>query len=76
MLPRITERTEMIAVVQGIMDMRYTEEEMPGVMDLLVRSTGCPRVSDLIFWPKRLMMASEVIDTALAHRAIVLGDKT
>ena len=76
MLPRITEKTEMIAVVQGIMDMRYTDEEMPGVMDLLVRSTGCPKVSDFIFWPTQPMTASEVIEAALAHRPVIVRGKT
>ncbi len=76
MTNRITDKSEMVALVQRIMDMRYTEEELPGLMELLTRSTGWPGVSDLIFWPKRSMSAAEVIDTALAHRPIVLGDRT
>ena len=76
MLPRITDRAELVALVQRIVDMRYTEEELPDLLDLLARSTACPEVSDLIFWPKRPMTAAEIVDAALAHRPIILGDRT
>lgn len=76
MLPRITDRAELVALVQRIVDMRYTEEELPDLLDLLARSTACPEVSDLIFWPKREMTATEIVDAALAHRPIILGDRT
>jgi len=65
-----------VALVQRIIDMRYSEQEMPDILDLLVRSTGCPAVSDLIYWPKRPMTAAEIVDAALAHRPIILGDAT
>ncbi len=76
MLPRITDRAELVALVQRIVDMRYTEEELPDILDLVARSTACPEVSDLIFWPKREMTATEIVDAALAHRPIILGDRT
>jgi hypothetical protein len=76
MTNRITDKSEMVALVLRIMEMRYTEEELPELIDLLTRSTGCPGISDLIFWPKRSMSAAEVVDTALAHRPIILGDRT
>lgn len=63
-------------MVQRIIDMRYSEEEMPDILDLLVRSTGCPGVSDMIFWPKHPMTAAEIVDASLAHRPIILDDKT
>lgn len=76
MPPRITDRAELVALVQRIVDMRYTEEELPGLLNLLARSTACPEVSDLIFWPKSPMTAGEIVDAALAHRPIILGDRT
>lgn len=76
MLPRITDRDELVALVQRIIDMRYSEGEMLDILDLLVRSTGCPDVSDLIYWAKRPMTAAEIVDTALSHRPIILGDAT
>jgi hypothetical protein len=72
MLPRITDRAELVALVQRIVDMRYTEEELPDLLDLLTRSTACPEASDLIFWPKREMTATEIVDAALAQRPIIL----
>ena len=62
--------------VQRIMDMHYLEDELAEQLELLRRSTGCPGVSDLIFWPKRPMTAAEIVDEALAHRPIILGDRT
>ncbi len=59
-----------------VLDMHYAEAEMPQVLDMLVRGTACPHVSDLIYWPKRPMTAQEIVDTALAHRAIILGSGT
>ena len=76
MLPRITDRAELIALVQRIMEARGTEEELHELLDLLERSTACPEVSDFIFCPKRPMTADEVVDAALAHRPIILGDRT
>ena len=73
MLPRITERQELVAVVQRVMDVGYSDEEMVTIMDLLVTSTGCPHVSDLIYWPKQSMTAEQVVDAALAFRPIILG---
>lgn len=73
MLPCITDRQELVAVVQRVMDVGYTDEEMVTIMDLLVRSTGCSHVSDLIFWSKRPMTAEQVVDAALAYRPIILG---
>lgn len=74
-MKRIAEKGELIALVQRILDLRYTEEELPGLLDLLVRSTGCPDVSDLIYYSKRPMTAAEIVDAALAHRPTILGDK-
>ena len=76
MLPRITDRDELVVLVQRIIDRRYSEEEMRGILDLLVRSTGCPDFSDLIYWPKRPMTAAEIVDAALSHRQIIRGDAT
>ena len=74
MLARIPDKTEMIALVQRIIDMRYTEEELDDLLDLLARSTGCAAVSDLIFWPERELSAAEIIDAAMACPPIALGD--
>jgi hypothetical protein len=69
----ITDKAELIELVQRVLDMRYTEEELPGLMDILKRSTGCPHVSDLIYCPDRSMTAADIVDIALSHRPITLG---
>jgi hypothetical protein len=74
MTARITDKAEMVALVQRIMDGLGTEEELADMVDLLKRSTACPAVSDLIFYSKRPMSAAEVVEAALAHRPIILGD--
>jgi hypothetical protein len=73
MTPRITDKAEMIALVQRILDMRYAEEELPDLMDLLKRSTGCPDVSNLIYYSRKPMSAAEIVEAALKHRPISIG---
>ena len=63
-------------MVQRVLDMEYAEAEIPGVLDMLVRSTGCPDVSDLIYWPKRPTTPQEIVDIALAYRPIIPGGGT
>ncbi|MFI6639035.1 e9imm peptide [Streptomyces sp. NPDC050504] len=69
-------RTEAVALVQRIMDVDYeSEDEVGAWLDRLDRALSCPsgRVSDLIFWsPGRGLSADEVVDRALAYRAIEL----
>ncbi|MGW3388689.1 e9imm peptide [Streptomyces cinereoruber] len=69
-------RTEAVALVQRIMDADYaSEDEVDGWLDRLDRALACPsgHVSGLIFWPpEQEFSADEVVDQALAHRAIAL----
>lgn len=69
-------RTEAVALVQRIMDADHaSEDEVDGWLDRLDRALACPsgHVSSLVFWPpERELSADEVVDQALAHRAIVL----
>ncbi|MGW1193471.1 e9imm peptide [Streptomyces sp. NPDC002559] len=69
-------RTEAVALVQRIMDADHaSEDEVDGWLDRLGRALACPsgHVSSLVFWPpERELSADEVVDQALAHRAIVL----
>ncbi|MEY2227034.1 e9imm peptide [Streptomyces sp. BF23-19] len=69
-------RTEAVALVQRVMDADYaSEDEADGWLDGLDRALACPsgHVSGLIFWPpERELSADEVVDQALAYRAIAL----
>lgn len=69
-------RLEAVALVQRIMDADYaSEDEADGWLDRLDRALACPsgHVSGLVFWPpERELSADEVVDQALAYRAIEL----
>lgn len=69
-------RAEAVALVQRIMNADYaSEDEADGWLGQLDRALACPsgHVSGLIFWPpERELSADEVVDEALAYRAIVL----
>ncbi|MCX5174382.1 bacteriocin immunity protein [Streptomyces virginiae] len=69
-------RTEAVAFVQRVMDADYaSEDEADGLLDGLDRALACPSGHDggLIFWPpERELSADEVVDQALAYRAIAL----
>jgi len=75
MLPRIAEKAEIVALVQRIMEMRYTDDELSELLGVLVRSTGCPEISDLIFCPKHEMTAAEIVESALARRPVVIQER-
>lgn len=69
-------RAEAVAVVRRIMDGDYdSEAELTVWLHRLDRALGCPsgHVGDLVFWPpERELSADEVVDQALAYRAIAL----
>ncbi|MFI8966459.1 e9imm peptide [Streptomyces sp. NPDC053493] len=69
-------RAEAIALVQQIMNGDYaSEDEADSWLDRLDGALACPsgHVSGLIFWPpERELSADEVVDQALAYRAIAL----
>ncbi|MFI1930300.1 e9imm peptide [Streptomyces sp. NPDC020330] len=71
-----TSRAEAVALVQRIMDVDYaSEDEADGWLKRLDSALACPpgHVSGLIFWPpERELSADEVVDQALAYRAIAL----
>jgi hypothetical protein len=69
-------RAEAVALVQRIMEADYaSEDEVDDWLDRLDRALACPsgHVSGLVFWPlQRELSAEEVVDHALAYRAIAL----
>ncbi|MER6360295.1 e9imm peptide [Kitasatospora sp. NPDC001527] len=70
------DRASAIALVQGIMDGRYTDEAgTDAVLEALDRGLACPRghVAGLIFWPGAPdPTAAEVVDQALGYRPFAL----
>ena len=73
-------RDELIGLVERVQRAQGTESELAAMIRRFEQSVVRPGASDLIFWPKRRadgsfdeMTAAEIVDTALAYRAIELG---
>lgn len=78
--PGALSRDELIELVKRIQRVEGTEAEHHALVRLFEQSVPRPGASDLIFWPERRadgsfseMSAAEIVDTALAYRAIELG---
>ena len=63
-------RSEMISLVNKIIKFRGADEELSEMIETLKKETGCPEVSDYIFWED--LTAEEVINKALAYKPIQL----
>lgn len=75
-------RDDLIGLVERIMRAEgETEEGVDALIELFESSVSRPEASDLIFWPEqalgpahrgRELTAAEVVDIAMAYRAIAL----
>lgn len=65
-------RSELIRMVQLLIDADLHEGEEDQVVEELKSSVLHPRVTDLIFYNIPKLTAEEVVDTALAYRPIEL----
>lgn len=71
------ERAELVRLVSYLMSAEGTEAEQDAALEAVESRVLHPRVSSLIFWPDREgfdreLSPEEVVDTALAYRAIEL----
>lgn len=67
-------REEAICLVQRIMDADYADDaECDAIITALERGTGCPHISDCIFWDNDPQMTAEkIVDRALAYEPFAL----
>ena len=73
-------REELIDVVERIMNVDGSEEEIDRLIDLFQSNVLDPEATNLIFWPAehprnpegRELTAAEVVDIALQYRPILL----
>ncbi|MFD1886772.1 hypothetical protein [Paenibacillus wenxiniae] len=72
-MPPSLSRTELIELVQRILDGEGSEQQQDEWLDLLIRQVPHPEVSNLIFWNDEDWTAAQIVDEALAYRPIVLG---
>lgn len=71
------ERQELVRLVTYLRSAEGTEDEQDAALAALEAQVPHPRVSSLIFWPNhegldRELTPDEVVDLALAYRAIEL----
>lgn len=73
-MKKVTDRTDLITLVQRIIDAEGTEEEQDEMLLLLKASVPDPKVSDLIYYPHagQDLSAEEIVDRALAYKPIQL----
>lgn len=64
------DRTELIDLVNKIINCEGTEEEIDDMILLLEKNVVCPDISDLIFYDEKT--AEEIVDIALAYKPIQL----
>lgn len=65
-------RSELIRLVERIMVGEGSEEEHDALIQELAENVRHPRVTDLIYYSEPELTAEQVVDAALAYRAIEL----
>jgi hypothetical protein len=64
-------RDELIKLVREITNVQgKTEEQINGLIDILVKNVPHPAVTDLIYWDN--LTAEEIVDKALSYKPIQL----
>ena len=65
-------REDLVRIVQRIQDAAGTADEQDQLIETLVNNVIDPNVTDYIFWSKPELSADEIVDKALAYKAIQL----
>ncbi len=65
-------KEELIELVEMIIKVVGTEDEIDKFLDVLQNNVPYPGVSDLIFWNDDNLTAEEIVDKALNYKAIQL----
>ena len=68
----MTEREELLALVQKIVECAGSEEEIDIWLDELQSRVPHPAVTDLIYHNETSLTVEEIVDTALAYRPMRL----
>lgn len=70
---RTMSKKELINLVERIMTVEGTEDEIDKMIDLLEANVPHPEVSDLIFYPKNEdILAEDIVEEALFYNPIRL----
>lgn len=61
-----------IEYIQKLLDADGTDEELDQMLEFIEENTIDPEVSDLIFWDRRQLSATQIYDIAMSYRIIEL----
>jgi hypothetical protein len=70
-MPPLT-KLQLIDIVRRLMESDGTEEELDHLQSKLTQAVPHPAVSDLVFYPPVPMSAEEIVEVALAYKAVAL----
>lgn len=65
-------KEELIKIVDKIMNVEGSEEELDNLIDVLEKNVPHPNVSDLIFWNEEELSAAEIVEEALKYKPNIL----
>lgn len=65
-------RDELIQLVEKIIQVNGTEEEIDNMLDIFQKNVPYPHVSDLIYWNADNLTAEQIVDKALGYKPIQL----
>ncbi|MEE1818305.1 e9imm peptide [Streptomyces sp. SP18ES09] len=66
-------RDEAITLVSRLMNAEPSDEESTKILDALHQGSGCPQISDYIYWPSTSdPTAEQIVDRALSYKPIAL----
>lgn len=68
----IQTREELVNVLKKLLNVEYTEEEEPYILELLERSVpDYSKLIRLMYWDDRNLTAEEIVDEALHYEPII-----
>lgn len=65
-------REDLIRLVERIIKVDGTEEEIDKMLDILQSKVPYPGISDLIYWNEDNLTPEQIIDKALSYKSIQL----
>ena len=65
-------RDDLIQLVEKIIKVQGTEEEIDKMLNLLQSKVPYPGVSDLIYWNEDNLTVEQIVDKALSYKPIQL----
>jgi hypothetical protein len=71
MQPKLT-KEELLNLVRRLMAGEGSDDEASEWMKSLVENTGCPLISDYIFYPEEDLTAEEILDKAFAYKPRII----